>query len=264
MDVGAHCTVSSCNVRDFLPIACKCNNLYCRDHISPDLHLCAAIHEYDPSQSSGLAKLRRCDFEGCNKSSLFAFTAEPERETCDKCRKAFCVDHRYPDTHICIPVEPDNPSASSSSARALLEKNFGSKLSSSSKNKTLSLSKKKVPTDPVKLAQYQKVQLMKMRHSAVPADPKDKGVSLPPDQRLTMNVMYEQTEKSFWFRKSMSTGKAVDLLSTQFKAASSSNPVQLLSSDPTGEITKPLRNDLPLAEQAQDGGTLLLVTTQPE
>ena len=93
MDVGAHCTVSSCNVRDFLPIACKCNNLYCRDHISPDLHLCAAIHEYDPSQSSGLAKLRRCDFEGCNKSSLFAFTAEPERETCEKCRKAFCVEY---------------------------------------------------------------------------------------------------------------------------------------------------------------------------
>ncbi|KAJ2933957.1 hypothetical protein H1R20_g3120, partial [Candolleomyces eurysporus] len=223
MDIGAHCAVASCNVRDFLPIACKCNNLYCRDHISPDLHSCTEIHEYDPSQSSGLPKLRRCDIEGCNKPSLFAFTTVPDRETCDKCRKAFCVDHRYPDTHACAPVEPDNaPSASSSSARALLEKNFGSRLSSSSKAKAPSLSKKKVPTDPVKLAQYQKVQLMKMRHSAVPVDPKDKGVSLPPDQRLTLNVVYEKTEKPFWFRRSMSTGKAVDLLSAQFKAPSSS------------------------------------------
>jgi hypothetical protein len=64
---------------------------------------------------------------------------------------------------------------------------------------------RKVPTDPKKLAQFLKVELMKMRHRAVPADPKDKPGSIGIDQRLHVKVHckgdHEPVEKIFWFRK---------------------------------------------------------------
>ena len=62
-----------------------------------------------------------------------------------------------------------------------------------------------MPTDPKKLAQLQQVELMRMRHRAMPADPKDKPGSVGVDQRLHVKVSRrgdpEGVEKIFWFRK---------------------------------------------------------------
>ncbi|KAF8197370.1 hypothetical protein BJ912DRAFT_72401 [Pholiota molesta] len=70
---------------------------------------------------------------------------------------------------------------------------------SASTTKSFKLARKKPPTDPVQLAQWQKMEVMKMRHRAVPADPKDKAASLPPDQRLHVRVMVGEKENIFWF-----------------------------------------------------------------
>jgi hypothetical protein len=67
--------------------------------------------------------------------------------------------------------------------------------------------RRKVPTDPKKLAQFQKVEFMKMRHRAVPADPRDKPGSIGIDQRLHIRLTFNEsdpedaTQKIFWFRK---------------------------------------------------------------
>ena len=62
-----------------------------------------------------------------------------------------------------------------------------------------------MPTDPKKLAQLQKVELMRMRHRAVPADPKDKPGSVGVDQRLHVKARWRGDlngiEKVLWFRK---------------------------------------------------------------
>ncbi|KAJ3511146.1 hypothetical protein NLJ89_g4271 [Agrocybe chaxingu] len=79
-----------------------------------------------------------------------------------------------------------------------------------------SLPKCKPPKDPIKLAQWQKVEAMKMRHRASPADPKDKAASLPLDQRLHVRVTLGNVEKIFWFRKTLITGRALDLLALHF------------------------------------------------
>jgi hypothetical protein len=62
--------------------------------------------------------------------------------------------------------------------------------------------------DPKKLAHFQKVQLMKMRHRAIPANEKDKSSSTPIDHRLHVKVQLVGLkaeslceEKVFWFRK---------------------------------------------------------------
>lgn len=252
LQVGSQCSLSTCNVSDFLPITCKCTQVFCRDHILPDAHACTAVTTPTGAgaQAGGQAKerLRRCDIEGCNKPTLFAFTTSVERETCEKCRKAFCVEcvvhircstspsnhtalyelerssHRYPDTHSCTPIPAHTPSSSTSAARAVLEKHFGPNLTASSsrasKARPSPHTKKKPPTDPIKLAQYLKVQLMKMRHSAVSADIKDTPGSVPQGLRLVVGVSYEGQEKAFWFKRSVSTGKAVDLLASQFNVSS--------------------------------------------
>jgi hypothetical protein len=59
----------------------------------------------------------------------------------------------------------------------------------------------KEPTDPAKLTAYRKVQIMKMRHKAVPLDSKDKSASPPLDQRLHLKVQHNDQEKVFWVRK---------------------------------------------------------------
>ena len=57
---------------------------------------------------------------------------------------------------------------------------------------------------PKKLARFQKVEFMKMRHRA-PADPRDKPGSIGIDQRLHVRVNCdsdpEAAQKIFWFRK---------------------------------------------------------------
>jgi len=42
---------------------------------------------------------------------------------------------------------------------------------------------------------------MKMRHQAIPADPKDKTSAPPLEQRVLAKVIYDGGEKIFWFRK---------------------------------------------------------------
>lgn len=64
----------------------------------------------------------------------------------------------------------------------------------------------KPPTDPKKLAQIQKVALMKMRHSATAGDPRDKSSTVPANERLHIKARLKVTgmpvqERLIWFRK---------------------------------------------------------------
>lgn len=63
-----------------------------------------------------------------------------------------------------------------------------------------------MPSDPKKRAQFLKVEIMKMRHHAIPGDPMDKPSSVLVDQRLHVKVRLEDPiqahkEGMFWFRK---------------------------------------------------------------
>jgi hypothetical protein len=104
--------------------------------------------------------------------------------------------HRYPDSHTCSSrVQPIIDPPRSENARAIFAKHFSS-LSGTSKRQTL---RTKISINPAKLAQLQKIELIKLRHRALPGDAKDKSVSVPPDQRLHIKVAH--TDKVFWFRK---------------------------------------------------------------
>jgi hypothetical protein len=96
--IGSHCSLSSCNELDLLPIRCRCDKAFCRFHISPETHDC-------PSQTrlSNVATtptgLRRCAREHCSKPALDVSTPspldslEPDNIGCPQCHLSFCVKY---------------------------------------------------------------------------------------------------------------------------------------------------------------------------
>jgi hypothetical protein len=106
--------------------------------------------------------------------------------------------HRHPTSHMCTPVSPTAEPVENTKARALLAKVSAS---SASTPRTSAKRAVKPPTDPTKLAAFQKIQRMKMRHKAIPLDPKDKTLSPPLDQRLHIEVCYGEMTRVFWLRK---------------------------------------------------------------
>ncbi|KAI0075822.1 hypothetical protein K474DRAFT_1663820 [Panus rudis PR-1116 ss-1] len=282
-EIGAHCTVPSCNINDFLPIRCKCDNLFCKSHISAEAHSCpvitisgTALNELGAASST----LQKCAAEGCKKPSLEAFVSDSTRENtssrrsaalCPRCKQAFCASHREPPSHSCKAEETSAP-PKNEAARALLEKHFpGTRATASSDSSTAlttpasgpssntlpSASSSTKSLNPKKAAQLRQVQLMKMRHKAEAGDPKDIGKAVPLDQKLFVLVRtHDSTEsKPFWFRKTTGTGKALDLLVDHFRV-SRATPIHLVKATADSSVT--LRNDLTLAEQVEDGAELTI------
>jgi len=107
-------------------------------------------------------------------------------------------------------------------------------------------------SDPKRLPLAQKVQAMKMRHRAIPGDPKDKGANVSLDQKLHVQVKLGGNDAVcvLWFRKDLIVGKAVDLLATHFKVLP---PLQLAI---TGGNSLLLNSTL--GQQIPDGASLTL------
>jgi hypothetical protein len=98
--------------------------------------------------------------------------------------------HRFPDLHDCT---------------SLVDKVANTKsikgAPASTQRSAPIIPTRKPPSDPIKLAQWRKVELMKMRHRAKPADPKDRISSVPIDQRIHVRILKDNEEKIFWLRK---------------------------------------------------------------
>ncbi|KAL4246514.1 hypothetical protein ABKN59_008643 [Abortiporus biennis] len=273
--IGAHCSLSSCNLNDFLPIRCRCSNLFCRDHILPDSHQCPLLNQSIESlnSDSGFAKLEKCAFDENGRV----------KAVCERCGGAFCALHRTRSSHSCTSPDPSTlVSPKNIAAKALLVKHFpssssatSSASSSSSPSTTTMQQKKKKPLTPQQL----KIQAIKMRHKAQPGDPKDKSKDVSFTEKVHLNVSVSSTipdvggehiEKVVWFRKSIGTGKALDCLASLCGFKSSVGPIQLLKIAPSSTQQQgtdndakednliPLKNDIPLGDQVDDGASLII------
>lgn len=134
---------------------------------------------------------------------------------------------------------------SSSSTDLLASKPVTTRLTSKTKN-------------PAKLEQLAKVQFMKLRQSAVPGDPKAAAVSV--SDRLHVRVRFSGSgaDKAFWFRKSISTGKAFDLLCTQLGVPSSPTTTWQLYKSTSEVDALALQYDKGLSDQVADGCQLII------
>jgi len=272
--IGKHCALQSCNVLDFLPIQCSCSQWFCKLHISPDLHDCPSVQQHPFESSSSTGVRPKCAFSACNKTSLGTgvtavdLTQEGEpREAiprgCPGCQLSFCVDHRHMQSHACPGLVIGKDDVKHEAARAILAEKFLATGNSTSYTPVVARRPRNLPPDSQKLAQLRKVNLMKLRHKAVPGDPKDKGSSIPVDQRIHVTVRLGQSTKEIvlWFRKTTITGKALDLAVQHFGVSHTTFILHLEQS--SAEIgSHVLQNHLELSGQLEDGSTVVLTDSR--
>jgi hypothetical protein len=101
--------------------------------------------------------------------------------------------HRHPETHLCSPNLQSIVSGSLQQTKQKTIPAYG--------QQSFQARHKKIPADPIKFEQYQKMEFLKMRQRASPGDPENKSAFVPPDQRLHLRILIDGIEKVFWFRK---------------------------------------------------------------
>ncbi|XP_059622721.1 AN1-type zinc finger protein 2A [Phlebotomus argentipes] len=125
--LGKHCSVSTCNKLDFLPVKCDaCNEILCSEHYSYEKHGCKSARRKDvqvpvcplcgepvptPSDVSPDLTVGRhidqfcrsektriftnnCSFAGCRQKELVPIL-------CGDCKRNFCIRHRHFNDHQC-------------------------------------------------------------------------------------------------------------------------------------------------------------------
>jgi len=275
--IGKHCALQSCNVLDFLPIQCTCLQWFCNLHISPSLHDCSFVQQHPLESSSSTRTRPECAFLGCKKPSLTIsliavdLTQEVESRAaapngCPGCHLEFCVDHRHMESHSCTGLAIGKENVKHETARAILAQNFSG---TSSQTPVVAPRQRSYPSNPQKLAQLQKVNLMKLRHKAVPGNPKDKTSVPPVDQRLHVMMRLDMAddkptkEVALWFRKTTIAGKALDLVADHFGLSHTVSTLCLQQLS-TESGRRELLNHLELTSQIDDGSTILLTCSRSD
>lgn len=129
--LGKHCSVSTCNKLDFLPIRCDaCNQIYCDEHYQYAIHNCANAYkknnqvpvcplcnipipvqrgqapdlavgahidsdcQSDPARNNRKVFTNRCSSKGCKTKEVIPIV-------CTECKDNFCLKHRHPTDHSC-------------------------------------------------------------------------------------------------------------------------------------------------------------------
>lgn len=128
-NLGTHCSESSCNRLDFLPIKCDgCSKMFCSEHMTYGSHKCPTPKRWDkrvqicpicslavpyksddsPDEAvndhieklceSNRHEVKRifheCSFYGCKIKEAVSII-------CEMCSLNFCVVHRHPLDHMC-------------------------------------------------------------------------------------------------------------------------------------------------------------------
>ncbi|GAA6009205.1 hypothetical protein JCM11491_004226 [Sporobolomyces phaffii] len=262
-DVGTHCSLSSCNALDLLPIPCTyCAAPFCRHHSSPSAHACSrepSLNIVDPS----LVKTPRDGPElrdllpDAKRSRLSTGAHAPPRGPTDaplsKQQLALAALKRSIDAK----KQPSTATTSATtSPNGTIDKAGGGG------GKAASTKEKKVnPT----------LELMRLTQRAKGADPRKRDGDVPMLDRWYLYVKFvdgsAQTEpetKPVWVQKTVSAGKALDLFADLFRLV---NKNHLARTEPA----KRLNLALPTAPQdpvnlahridsvVSNGGTILLL-----
>ncbi|EGO21632.1 hypothetical protein SERLADRAFT_357479 [Serpula lacrymans var. lacrymans S7.9] len=271
---GAHCALSSCNTFDFLPIRCQCTKLFCRFHISPELHDCSAQDLVNRQPELRPSVQSKCTLQSCGNASLESILKPKEdgdarpSVLCSNCMQPFCIAHRHPKDHSCSgPKKPEAP-RKNEAARLLLSKNFPSKSAPlAARSVQRGPIKVSASTNPKTASQIEKVEQMKLRHGAIAGDPEDSASTVPMNQRLYLKAKSRlsnsvEQEIKIWFRQSIVTGKVIDLLIKHFDVTDSEEYSFALAKVQSSGGLMPLHNEQHLADQIADGSTLFLTSTE--
>ncbi|BGP38474.1 AN1-type zinc finger protein 1 [Rhodotorula kratochvilovae] len=243
-DTGEHCALASCKQADFLPLQCPhCAQRLCGAHVAPSAHLCPV----DPAQRSlSPAELEASRAEGARTGpELRDLLPDPKR-------------HKREEQGM-----SEEERARRARQQAALDKFRQVKGRGKDSPPAATASQ---PVQPRKLNPA--LELARLKGRAAPLDPKHvkRPGDVPMPDRLFMKVQYGQEDavvREVWAAKSVSAGKALDLLSDTFKVTNENNvtkdPSKLLSLALPGDPLTRVDLAKPLKEQVANGGSVLLL-----
>ncbi|XP_028288881.1 AN1-type zinc finger protein 1 [Parambassis ranga] len=190
LDIGKHCKIDSCNLKDFLPFVCdSCSGVFCLEHRSREAHSCTEVSVKRESRTAGGSTSYPCSFKDCKGKELLPVI-------CPQCEKHFCLVHRHQDDHKCEKLEVQKPRMAAT--KELVQKIVESKDGSKSKGRRGAKNS----------ATAAKVALMKLKLHAAG----DKG--LPQTERTYFQVYLpkesKDSSKPMFFCSKWSVGKVVD------------------------------------------------------
>ncbi|KAG8748304.1 hypothetical protein FRC10_007695 [Ceratobasidium sp. 414] len=261
---GAHCALASCQIFDLLPIRCTaCQALFCKSHVQRDAHECEApVSVREPASNPTRVG---CEVGECGNTAVLkpAVGDVPAPGwSCDVCHGIYCISHRHTDTHECVPVSQPPAVDRKTEAQALLAKLFPDVRAGGVSTGRA----RPPPTDPVKRAKLRAIELMKMKHKAVSADPSlAKGSGIQAADKVHLRVTYAplKSEKVLWYRRTVHadivTGKAVDLAGRALLVSREDGRGMRFVRGHETDGALDLENDLTLGGQVEDGDEVQLV-----
>ncbi|ETW44453.1 hypothetical protein PFLG_01054 [Plasmodium falciparum RAJ116] len=125
-DLSKECDMEGCRNHDFLPYKCEyCKLIFCEFHRNAEEHLCSKLKDMElntvvlceycgivlPDKKEDIQNhlIYKCLYKKKTKSILMCNKRDCKKVLnginnyiCKKCRKSFCLPHRYSDVHNCI------------------------------------------------------------------------------------------------------------------------------------------------------------------
>ncbi|CAL9698120.1 unnamed protein product [Knipowitschia caucasica] len=193
-DIGKHCQIESCNLKDFLPFVCEfCSGVFCLEHRHRDSHTCKEEPLKREIAASKGSTSYPCSFPECSEKELLPVI-------CPQCQKHFCLKHRHQSDHQCEKLEVAQPRMAAT--KELVQKIVESKEGQKPKGRRGAKNSETAA----------KVALMKLKQQAVG----DKG--LPQTERTYFQVYLPKESKDsckpMFFCSKWSVGKVVDYASS--------------------------------------------------
>ncbi|XP_006563431.1 AN1-type zinc finger protein 1 [Apis mellifera] len=207
-NIGARCSIKDCKQLNFLPFECNhCHDLFCKEHFHVSSHKCLSFKDkitYTKIKASNYI----CSEEFCKEIS-------PIEMQCIKCKKHFCLQHRY---HGCLEYTNEEkttklkkwqiPKKQFAEAKAIVDEEISNTLKKSKNT-----------------AMANKVRLMRLKGSAV-------GVkNIPMNERCYFLVYLPTTisnkhigpSKSIYVNINWTIGKAIDSIADILKISNNNN-----------------------------------------
>ncbi|KAI9144868.1 hypothetical protein BKA69DRAFT_1051814 [Paraphysoderma sedebokerense] len=197
--VGNHCSLSDCNILDFLPFSCpSCRLIYCQNHRLPDAHACSRKYDSNEKPDIDPSKVKiPCELQGCNVTELLA-------TFCGNCQKHYCVKHRHGQDHNC-------DTSAQAIGQAERQKRIQEVIQKHKESSGLPSTRMAAPKESPKSVSKPKktmpiVELMKLKKNA-------KGdSSIPSESRVYFKVHVKSSKEpvGLFFNKSWTIGKTID------------------------------------------------------
>lgn len=204
-NIGKQCAHSLCKQLEYLPLVCKCGEIFCSEHYNIHTQYCEVSNFLTEAKSKEIKNVLICSYVNCKERSIVPLI-------CGRCKKHFCVKHR----HLVECDDKDEKTLRSEKekyAAPIRAFNEVKTVVDKQLEKNLALLKSK----PKNREMANKVQLMKMKNKATGLK------TVPTINRVYFNITYSENSFPIFVSNQWSLGRAIDVIAHEIKLQNNNN-----------------------------------------